>query len=123
MYEVSVTTGFSAAHQLEEFEGGCERLHGHNWKVEVRVRSRTLDDTGLVMDFRELRKHTEEAVRTLDHRFLNELEPFETMNPSSENIARYLFDILSLRVNDDRLTVSGVKTWESENSCACYTEG
>jgi 6-pyruvoyltetrahydropterin/6-carboxytetrahydropterin synthase len=121
MHEISITTSFSAAHQLKEFEGGCERLHGHNWKVEVSVKSLSLDDTGLVMDFRELKKYTGEIIRTLDHHFLNELKPFETMNPSSENIARYLFDALALKVNDGRLTVSGVKVWESENSCACYT--
>lgn len=121
MYEVSVTSRFSAAHQLAEFEGGCERLHGHNWKVEVSVRAATLDEAGLVMDFRELKKQTEEAIRTLDHSFLNELEHFKTVNPSSENIARYLFDAISRKVNDGRLSVSGVKAWESDNSCASFT--
>lgn len=121
MYEVSVTSRFSAAHQLVEFEGGCERLHGHNWKVEVSVRSSTLDEAGLVMDFRELKKHTEDALRKLDHSFLNELEHFKTINPSSENIARYLFDAISRNVNDGRLAVSSVKAWESDNSCATFT--
>ena len=121
MYHVSVESGFSAAHQLKEFRGGCERLHGHNWKVEVTVSSRTLDELGLVMDFRELKKHTNEAVDLLDHSFLNEIEPFKTTSPSSENIARYLFETISRSVNDGRLTVSGVKVWESEKSCAACT--
>lgn len=121
MYEVSITSRFSAAHQLKEFQGGCERLHGHNWKVEVTVGCTTLDEAGLVMDFRELKKHTLEVLDRLDHHFLNELEPFRSVNPSSENIARYLFDTLSGRVNDDRLKVSRVKAWESEDSCACYS--
>ena len=123
MYEVSITSGFAAAHQLKEFQGGCERLHGHNWKVEVSVSSASLDGAGLVMDFRELKRHTEEVLSGLDHCFLNELEAFETVNPSSENIARYLFDALSRRINDGRLEVSGVRAWESEHSCARYTGG
>ncbi len=121
MYEVSITTRFSAAHQLREFQGGCERLHGHNWKVQVTVESEILDSTGLVMDFRELKRQTAEIIDTLDHNFLNDLEPFQSNNPSSENIARYLFDRLSTLINNDRLTVRSVKTWESEDSCACFT--
>ncbi|HDR14195.1 MAG TPA: 6-carboxytetrahydropterin synthase QueD [Desulfobacteraceae bacterium] len=120
MYEVSITSRFSAAHQLEEFEGGCERLHGHNWKVEVTVGGSSLDGAGLVMDFRELKKHTGEIINTLDHNFLNELEAFRSVNPSSENIARYLFDNLSDRINNDRLMVTRVRAWESEDSCASY---
>jgi 6-pyruvoyltetrahydropterin/6-carboxytetrahydropterin synthase len=121
MYEVSITSRFSAAHQLKEFKGGCERLHGHNWKVEVTVGCTSLDEAGLVMDFRELKKHTGKVLDVLDHNFLNELAPFQSMNPSSENIARYLFDTLSIRINNDRLKVSRVKAWESEDSCACYS--
>jgi 6-pyruvoyltetrahydropterin/6-carboxytetrahydropterin synthase len=121
MYEVSITTRFSAAHQLREFQGGCERLHGHNWKVQVTVGSATVDSTGLVMDFRELKRQTAKIIDILDHNFLNDLEPFQANNPSSENIARYVFDALSTLINNDRLTVRSVKTWESEDSCACYT--
>jgi 6-pyruvoyltetrahydropterin/6-carboxytetrahydropterin synthase len=121
MYEVSITSRFSAAHQLKEFHGGCERLHGHNWKVEVTVECPFLDDAGLVMDFRELKEHTGNVLNLLDHHFLNDLEPFRSVNPSSENIARYLFDTLSSRINNGRLKVNRVKTWESEDSCASYS--
>ena len=120
MYELKVITNFSGAHQLKDFEGACENLHGHNWKIEVYVTSDTLDDAGVVIDFRVLKRHVRAVVGTLDHKFLNDLEPFKNQNPSSENIARYVAEQLALLLEDPRVQVSRVTAWESENACATY---
>jgi 6-pyruvoyltetrahydropterin/6-carboxytetrahydropterin synthase len=120
VFELKVVTDFSAAHQLKEFQGPCEDLHGHNWKVEVFVTSETLDETGVVIDFRILKKHVKAVVSTLDHKFLNKLDPFTTQNPSSENIARYLAEELDRLLEGQRVRVSRVTAWESESACATY---
>ncbi|MGD9022154.1 MAG: 6-carboxytetrahydropterin synthase QueD [Deltaproteobacteria bacterium] len=120
MYELKVITNFSAAHQLREFEGACEDLHGHNWKVEIYVTSETLNDAGIVVDFRVLKRHVRTVMAGLDHKFLNDLEAFKDQNPSSENIARYVADELSLLLEDPGIKVSRVTAWESETACATY---
>jgi 6-pyruvoyltetrahydropterin/6-carboxytetrahydropterin synthase len=119
MYELKIITHFSGAHQLKEFEGACESLHGHNWKIEVYVRSETVDDAGVVIDFRILKKHVRAVVGMLDHKFLNELKPFKNQNPSSENIARHVSEQLALLLKEP-VKVSRVTAWESENACATY---
>ncbi|MEE9402609.1 MAG: 6-carboxytetrahydropterin synthase QueD [Desulfobacteria bacterium] len=120
MYELKVITNFSAAHQLKDFEGACEDLHGHNWKIEVYVTSETLNEAGIVMDFRVLKAHVKTVMADLDHKFLNDLEAFKDQNPSSENIARYVAEQLSLSLDDPEIKVSRVTAWESETSCATY---
>ncbi|MBW1742314.1 MAG: 6-carboxytetrahydropterin synthase QueD [Deltaproteobacteria bacterium] len=120
MYELKVITNFSAAHQLREFEGACEDLHGHNWKVEIYVTSEALSDAGIVVDFRVLKKHVKTVIAGLDHKFLNDLEAFKNDNPSSENIARYVAEQLSLLLEDPGIKVSRVAAWESETACATY---
>jgi 6-pyruvoyltetrahydropterin/6-carboxytetrahydropterin synthase len=120
MFELKVITSFSAAHQLKEFEGACENLHGHNWKIEVYVTSKTLDGAGIVMDFRVLKKHVNAVMADLDHKFLNDLEAFKDQNPSSENIARYVAERLSGSIDAPEIKVNRVTAWESENSCATY---
>jgi 6-pyruvoyltetrahydropterin/6-carboxytetrahydropterin synthase len=120
MYELKVITNFSAAHQLKDFEGACEDLHGHNWKIEVYVTSGTLNEAGIVMDFRVLKAHVKTVMADLDHKFLNDLEAFKDQNPSSENIARYAAEQLSLSLDDPEIKVSRVTAWESETSCATY---
>jgi 6-pyruvoyltetrahydropterin/6-carboxytetrahydropterin synthase len=119
MYELKIITHFSGAHQLKEFEGACESLHGHNWKIEVYVSSETVDEAGVVIDFRALKKHVSAVVDTLDHKFLNELEPFKEHNPSSENIARYVAEQLALQLKDP-VKVSRITAWESDSACATY---
>ena len=120
MYELKIITHFSAAHQLREFQGQCEHLHGHNWKIEVCVTSDVLDDAGIVIDFRILKNHVKTIMATLDHKFLNDLAPFKDQNPSSENIARYVAEELSSLVESNEIKVSRVTAWESENSCATF---
>jgi 6-pyruvoyltetrahydropterin/6-carboxytetrahydropterin synthase len=120
MYELKVITNFSAAHQLREFEGACEDLHGHNWKVEIYVTSEKLTEAGIVVDFRVLKRYVKTVMAGLDHKFLNDLEAFKDENPSSENIARYVAEQLSLLIEDPGIKVSRVTAWESENACATY---
>ncbi len=120
MYELKVITNFSAAHQLKEFEGACEDLHGHNWKIEVCVTSAMLHEAGVVIDFRILKKHVNQIMESLDHKFLNELDPFKDQNPSSENIARYVAEQLAILLQDPEIKVSRVTAWESETASATY---
>jgi 6-pyruvoyltetrahydropterin/6-carboxytetrahydropterin synthase len=120
MFELKIITQFAAAHRLLNFQGKCEQLHGHNWKVEVFVRAERLDSAGLVRDFGEIKAITHEVLNGLDHHYLNELSPFKEENPSSEHIARYLFQELSRRLNDDRAQVSKISVWESDSACATY---
>ncbi len=120
MYELKVITNFSAAHQLRNFEGACENLHGHNWKIEIYVTSETLNEAGIVIDFRALKERVNTIMEDLDHKFLNDLKAFRNHNPSSENIARYIAEQLSLSLNDPEIKVSRVTAWESETSCATY---
>ncbi len=120
MYEIMVQESFSAAHRLRNYGGQCEELHGHNWRVEVVVRARQLDSTGLAMDFRELKHHTREILSGLDHAFLNELLPFQQLNPSSENIARFIFQSLESKMAGRPISVVRVNVWESDHSCASY---
>jgi 6-pyruvoyltetrahydropterin/6-carboxytetrahydropterin synthase len=120
MFELKIVTQFAAAHHLRNFKGKCEQLHGHNWSVEVFVRAQQLDSSGLVKDFGEIKDHTHRILSDLDHKYLNELTPFLEENPSSEHIARYLFNRLGDLLNDERVCISRVAVWESDTSCATY---
>lgn len=122
MFELTITSQFAAAHQLRNFKQKCERLHGHNWRVDVSIRSPELDSVGLVRDFGEIKETTRQLLLELDHRFLNEIPPFDDLNPSSELLARHIFKRLSERINEGPLRVCRVSVWESENSCASYWE-
>jgi 6-pyruvoyltetrahydropterin/6-carboxytetrahydropterin synthase len=121
MYELKILSQFAAAHQLRESGGKCEQMHGHNWKVEVYVRGDELGDDGLLIDFHDVKKATAEVVDEIDHRYLNEVAPFDRLNPSSENIARHLFESISKRLDSDRVRVHRVTAWESDTACASYT--
>lgn len=120
MYEIKVITHFAAAHQLRNFGGKCEQLHGHNWKVEVTIRGEDLNDEGLLIDFQELRDTTNGILEGLDHSFLNELPAFKDQNPSSENIAVHIFKELRNRLNDNHIDITKVTAWESDSACASY---
>jgi len=120
MYILTVKGGFSAAHALREYEGECEELHGHNWNVEVTVQTEGLDDVGLGVDFRVMKNVLKSELDPLDHKFLNEVEPFDRLNPSSENLARYLFEQLSSKLNRDGVKVVEVAVGESQNVRAAY---
>ncbi|NJC88693.1 MAG: 6-carboxytetrahydropterin synthase QueD [Desulfuromonas sp.] len=121
MFHLTVKTHFSAAHRLVNYQGDCENLHGHNWHVEVTVAARELDAAGLGVDFKILKRHTKELLGELDHKYLNDLPPFIQSSPSSEQIARYLFDRLSGQLDSDNVRLERVTVWESEFACASYT--
>jgi 6-pyruvoyltetrahydropterin/6-carboxytetrahydropterin synthase len=120
MYELKIITEFSAAHNLRNFRGKCEALHGHNWKVEVVLRGEDLDDSGVVLDFAEVKAATGEIMSEIDHRYLNDLPFFMENNPSSENIARYIFHRLREKMDNDRIRIRRVTAWESQDACASY---
>lgn len=121
-YTLKVVCDFSAAHKLWGYPGDCSRLHGHNWKLEVEVLATALDDLGMGLDFKTIKKAAREVTGGLDHRYLNELEPFKESNPTAENIAAYLYGELSARLNGPRTRVSNVTLWETDRACVQYTE-
>ncbi len=121
MYELKVVSHFAAAHQLKMVAEKCENLHGHNWKIEICVRGKKLNKAGVLIDFGELKSYVSKIMDALDHKFLNELDPFDDSTPpSSENVAKYIADQLRELLGATGLTVSSVTAWESENSCATY---
>lgn len=121
MYHLTIHTYFAAAHNLINYQGDCENLHGHNWKVEVTVAARELDKAGLGIDFKVLKAHVRDLLQTLDHKYLNQLEAFQLVSPSSENIARHLFTLLSAQLDNGNVTVERVNVWESDYACASYS--
>ncbi len=120
MYEIKVKAEFSAAHNLRDVGGKCESLHGHNFIVEVGVESKTLNEFGMVMDFRLLKAKTKATLELLDHCYLNELPAFQHMNPSAENIAAFLFNELSREIDQGDRWLRWVAVSESETSQAIY---
>ena len=122
MYELSIETGFASAHQLRGYKGKCEKLHGHNWKVQISVTAERLNEIDLAIDFHELKKIANEVVSPLDHAFLNDIFPFTEKNPSSENIAKWIYESMKKKINDDNIRVSAVTVWESDTASASYYE-
>ena len=122
VFEIYVQTHFSAAHALNGYPGDCARVHGHNWIIDVFVRCRELDDIGIGIDFRDIKKSVRNVLKSLDHFNLNDLPAFQDINPTSENIARFLYRELSLQLNSDTVTVSKVKVSETPGAGAFYWE-
>lgn len=116
MYEIKVSEEFSSAHNLKHYKGKCEALHGHNWRVEVLVYKRGLDEQGMVMDFKKLKDRLKAILNNLDHKYLNDLPYFKKKNPTSENIARFIHERLS-RAIGKKIKVS---VWETSSSCASF---
>jgi 6-pyruvoyltetrahydropterin/6-carboxytetrahydropterin synthase len=121
MFEVMIERNFSSAHQLRGYRGKCENLHGHNYKIEIYARGRELDKTGLLVDFVELKAAADEIVNYLDHRNINELPPFDAeLNPSAENLARFILERVASRVGDERVQIFKVRCFETPTSVATY---
>ena len=120
MHQVSIQTSFSAAHFLRNYKGKCENLHGHNWKVEVTVSKKALDKTGMAIDFSLLKQKTNKIVEQFDHTHLNTIPYFEEINPSSENIAACIFNLLKEELKKTNVKLEQVSVWESETSRATY---
>ncbi len=123
-YEVMIERDFSSAHQLRGYKGKCENLHGHNYKIEIYARGSELNNIGLLIDFGDLKKAADEITKYFDHRNLNELPPFdEELNPSAENLARYILEYLNSRLGDERVSVWKVRCFETPTSIATYQVG
>jgi len=122
MYEVHVDESFAAAHNLRSYKGKCEDLHGHNYKVRVTLAGKELDSTGLLYDFVHLKQVIQGVIKSLDHKYLNELKPFDVLNPSAENIARHIFDEMSKQLQEtaNGATVVSITVWESDVTAATY---
>ena len=121
MFEVMIERNFSSAHQLRGYKGKCENLHGHNYKIEIYARGSELNNIGLLVDFVELKEAADEIVQYLDHRNINELPPFdEELNPSAENLARFILERVARRVADDRVQIYKVRCFETPTSIATY---
>lgn len=127
MFEVTVEETFAAGHALRGYKGKCENLHGHNYRVRVSLRGPDLDSIGLLYDFRDLKQIIHCAVDRLDHQFLNDLPPFDVLNPSAENLARYFFEESECRLAEQHpgngVRVASVTVWETDTTTATYTRG
>jgi 6-pyruvoyltetrahydropterin/6-carboxytetrahydropterin synthase len=122
MYEIFREASFSGAHRLRGYKGKCESVHGHNWRVRVFAAAAELDSLGMVVDFKILGEHIDDVLSRLDHADLNAVPPFDRLNPSSENVARHIFDEMADRINDGRVRIRRVMVWETDPSCAIYYE-
>lgn len=122
MYEVSVDEQFAAAHNLRNYKGKCEDLHGHNYKLRVVLKGEALDSTGLLYDFVHLKQVIRDVIRALDHKYLNELPPFVELNPSAENIARHIYDEISKQLHrtPNGAEVASITVWETDTTAATY---
>jgi 6-pyruvoyltetrahydropterin/6-carboxytetrahydropterin synthase len=120
MYEVIVKKQFSAAHLLKEIDGKYEELHGHNFGVEVGVASAELNPDGILIDFRIVKKWLDGIIKALDHRYLNDVECFNGLNPSAEIIAKTIYDGITKKARRQHLEISRVTVWESEGTGATY---
>ncbi|MDO8525131.1 MAG: 6-carboxytetrahydropterin synthase QueD [Candidatus Omnitrophota bacterium] len=118
MYDIKVKSDFSAAHNLRNYDGKCEKLHGHNWIVEAAFRYGKVDKDGLAVDFRTAKAALKGSIEGLDHSYLNDLRPFKKTNPTSENIAKFIYACLKKKMK----SVYSVAVWENEKSCAVYME-
>lgn len=123
MFELTIIVDFEAAHFIRDYPGKCSRLHGHNWKVEVAVCGNKLNQLGMLIDFHDLKAEVKNVIDTLDHRYLNELQPFDITNPTAENIAKYIYEQLINRSTfiETTVRVQFVKVWESTHSAVAYS--
>lgn len=121
MYEISVESHFDAAHFLRGYQGKCEALHGHRYRVVVRIRASRLNDIGLAYDFTDLKRHLNDIMSRFDHTCLNDVKPFDGINPSAENIAATIYDDLKGRLAGAPVTLACVEAWESPVTGVIYT--
>jgi len=118
MYKIEVFSNFSSAHKLRGYKGKCENIHGHNWKVGAAVSSAELNKIGVVVDFKDVKKRLREILQKLDHKNLNTIRYFKKVNPTSENLAKFIYTELKKK----KMPVSSVSVWEADDSKAAYSE-
>ncbi|MBO7147134.1 MAG: 6-carboxytetrahydropterin synthase QueD [Lentisphaeria bacterium] len=122
MFELDIRREFSAAHALRGYNGDCSNLHGHNWTVQIFIRSEKLDEVGIAMDFKVLKKELDVILAGLDHKYLNDHPAFQDKNPTSENLAMFLYKSLAEKLNTPGIKVHKVRVCESPTSGASYFE-
>ena len=121
MFEVSVEQTFAAGHALRNYKGKCENVHGHNYRVRITIQGDQLDSTGLLVDFLDVKRLIGGVVDYLDHQFINDLPPFDELNPSAENIAKYFYDQVNGGLTTEvPVRVAAVQIWETDTSSALY---
>lgn len=121
MYKLSVTDSFSAAHRLCGYEGACKNLHGHNWVVRVCIIATELDEIGMALDFGVIKKLLSSVLNPLDHAYLNEVPELAGMNPTSENLAKYIYERMQAQLEGQSARVRSVEICESERSSVVYS--
>ena len=121
MYTLSVSQYISAAHQLNDYDGPCSRIHGHNWKVQIDVRAHSLDNTGIAVDFNDLEKWLWQIIGPLDHQLINTVPPFDRLNPTAENLVQYIFTEMKKRLPSG-VTLVRVSAWETDSCMVSYEE-
>lgn len=121
MYAIKVCSYFSAAHNLRGYRGRCEKLHGHNWKVEVEVVSARLNEFSMVYDFKEIKEKLKKVLIKLDHTYLNKLPFFKKNNPTSEKIAEFIYSNLQKLIKGGDLKLKSISVWETDSSCATFS--
>lgn len=119
-YSVNQICYFSAAHVLRGYPAACEKLHGHNYKVILKVTANKLDHLGMVIDYVEIEQKANKYISELDHQYLNKIAPFDEINPTAENVAAWLFNNIAKEINDDRVTLSKITVWETDHNCVTY---
>lgn len=122
MYEITTEASFSAAHHLRDYDGPCEKVHGHNWLVKTTVRVRELNEIGIGIDFRTLRTALKAILAELDHTYLNQVLGENGVNPSSENIARHVFEKLRDRIGNENCRIARVEVFETPGNSAAYLD-
>ncbi len=122
MFEVTVDETFSSGHALRGYKGKCENVHGHNYKVRVTLEGPQLDSIGLLYDFTHLKRVIREIVGGVDHKFLNDMAPFDVINPSAENLAKYFYDETTRQMNamPEGARVTSITIWETDTTSATY---
>ncbi len=120
MFEVSSEMYFSAAHHLKNYDGPCEKIHGHNWRVIAYIQSKELNEIGIAIDFKKLKSLLAEVIKKLDHSDLNTIFDKTNLNPSSENIAKYIYQELEEKLTVPNCIVSRVDVYETPGNCASY---
>lgn len=113
---------FAAAHTLEGYPGDCAKMHGHNWKIEVEIIGDKLNDIGMVIDFKDIKRHAKEVIKELDHTYLNDHDYFKDTNPTAENIAVYLYQTIQSRIETDLVKMHAITVWENDRNCVTYSE-
>jgi 6-pyruvoyltetrahydropterin/6-carboxytetrahydropterin synthase len=120
MFEVTIEQTFAAGHALRNYHGKCENVHGHNYRCQVTMEGDQLDDTGLLVDFVLLKKVVGAVIDRMDHQWLNDFPPFDVLNPSAENIAKFIYDEVIKGIQTPRVRLGSVKLWETDTSVATY---